>query len=66
MIKDVKYWEEFEKKLISETKPDYLKNLEIFKKMLEHAKAMGVFPPKDPLEGIEVDIRIARKLNNLE
>ncbi|RPI16638.1 MAG: hypothetical protein EHM58_11445 [Ignavibacteriae bacterium] len=66
MIKDVKYWEEFEKKLIADTKPDYKKNMEIFKLMLEHARKVGAFPPKDPLEGIEVDIRIAKILNGLE
>jgi hypothetical protein len=27
---------------------------------------LGIFSLKDPLEGIEVDIRIARVLNNLD
>jgi hypothetical protein len=66
MIKDVKYWEEFERKLVAETKTDYHKNLEIFKKMLEHAKAVGAVPPKDLMEGIEIDIKIAKRLNNID
>lgn len=66
MIKDIKYWEDFEKKLIADSKPDYLKNLEIFKLMLQHAKAVGAIPLKNPLEGIEIDIKIAKMLNNLE
>ena len=31
--------------------------------MLEHARALGVFPSPDPLEGIDVDIRLAKALN---
>ena len=31
--------------------------------MLAWAEEIGVFPPKDPLEGIEVDMKIARVLN---
>jgi hypothetical protein len=37
--------------------------LRIFEALYEEAKQLGVFPLKDPLEGIEVDIRLARALN---
>ncbi len=30
----------------------------------EEAKSLGIFPLKDPLEGIDVDIRIAQVLNS--
>jgi hypothetical protein len=32
--------------------------------MWKEAVALGAFPPKDPLEGIEVDINIAKILNS--
>jgi hypothetical protein len=35
-----------------------------FTAMWKEAVALGAFPPKDPLEGIEVDIRIAKILNS--
>jgi hypothetical protein len=34
--------------------------------MWEMGMALGVLPPKDPWEGIEVDIRVARILNCLK
>ena len=64
MIKDAKYFEEWENQLIAAEPPDYQRNLRIFEAMLEEARLLGVWPPRDPLEGIEVDIRIARILNS--
>jgi hypothetical protein len=45
--------------------PDYRQNLRIFEALYEEARLLGVLPPEDPLEGIEVDLRIARALNVL-
>lgn len=53
----------FEKEQMKNSKPDFFKNLRIFEALYEEAKHLGVFPLKDPLEGIEVDIRLARALN---
>ncbi len=66
MIKDRKYWEEFERKVSENSKPDYQTNLKIFEELLAYAKSVGKFPPLDPLEGIEVDIRIAKILNSVK
>jgi hypothetical protein len=66
MIKDIKMWEEFERKLIRESVSDYQTNSKIFEMMLSYAKSIGAFPPANPLEGIEVDIRIAKILNSRE
>jgi len=32
--------------------------------MWNHGVKLGVLPPKEPLEGIETDIKIARVLNS--
>lgn len=36
----------------------------IFEGMWKEAVRLGVFPSKNPLEGIDVDIKIARKPNS--
>ncbi|HVN71172.1 MAG TPA: hypothetical protein VMU10_04040 [Desulfomonilia bacterium] len=40
------------------------KSLALVESLWEEAKSLGIFPMKDPWEGIEVDIRIARVLNS--
>jgi len=52
-----------EKEQIAKSSTDYFHNLLIFESLYEEAKKLGVFPLKDPLEGIEVDIRLAAVLN---
>ncbi len=63
MIKDAKYFEQWENQLIASEPPDYKKNLEIYEAMIEHARLLGAWPPADPLEGLEVDVKIARVVN---
>ena len=43
--------------------PDYFRNLTIFEGLYREAKTLGVLPAKDPLEGIDTDIRLAGILN---
>ncbi|OGQ56742.1 MAG: hypothetical protein A3J24_08055 [Deltaproteobacteria bacterium RIFCSPLOWO2_02_FULL_53_8] len=43
---------------------DHVSALKLFSGMWEEAVALGVLPMKDPLEGIEVDIRVAAILNS--
>jgi hypothetical protein len=65
MVKDRKLLEEFNKKQIQSEKPDYFRALELFEEMWKEGILLGVLPLEDPLEGIEVDIRIARILNHV-
>ena len=44
-------------------RPDYFRNLTIFEELYREARALGVLPVKDPLEGIDTDIRLAGILN---
>ena len=53
----------FEKKQIQSSKADYFLNLKIFESLYLEAKQLGIFPLKNPLEGIEVDIHLAHQLN---
>lgn len=43
---------------------NYSQSLRIFTDMWKEGVRLGVLPPKEPLEGIEVDIRIAKVLNS--
>jgi hypothetical protein len=56
---------QFEDDLIRKDKPDYIKNYKIVNALYEEAKALKIFPLEDPLDGIEVDIKISRALNSL-
>jgi len=58
--------DQFEKKQIKDTKADFFRNLKIFESLYLEAKQLGIFPLKDPLEGIEVDIHLAHQLNKLK
>lgn len=62
MIKDRKAWEEFEREYARSTKPDFYQNLKIVSELHRHALKIGVFGI-DPLEGIEVDVRVAKIVN---
>lgn len=64
MIKDRKAWEEFEREYSRSHKPDFYQNLKIVSELHRHALKMGRFG-RDPLEGIEVDLRIARIINHI-
>jgi len=57
--------EELEDRLLREESLTHEEKLRLLEAMLEHARAMGALPGDDPLEGIEVDIELARVLNAL-
>jgi len=65
MIKDIKMWEQFEKDLLSKTKPNHKANMLIFEQMYKHALYHKAVPPKNPLEGIEVKIKLAKIINSV-
>jgi hypothetical protein len=63
IAKDSRLLTEFEKTRRSGSRPDYLRSLQTFEALYEEATYLGVFPLKNPLEGLEVDIRIAKVIN---
>lgn len=65
MIKDAKLLAEFNDDLLKKEKLDYASSLRILESMWDEGRKLGVLPVKDPLEGIEVDIRVARILNHV-
>ncbi len=65
MIKDSRLLEQFDREELKKENLDYRSALRIFEGMWREGMALGVLPLKNPLEGIEVDIRIARMLNHV-
>ena len=65
MIKDARLQAEFEETELRKEKPDYASALRIFEVMWKEATLLGVLPLEDPLEEIDVDIKIARILNDV-
>lgn len=57
-----KAFKAFEDQLLASEPPNFVENRRIFQSLYEEAIRLGVLPPKDPLEGIDVDIRIAEAL----
>jgi hypothetical protein len=45
-------------------KRSFDQSLKIFTALWNEAVLLGVLPPKDPLEGIDVDIRLAKVLHS--
>lgn len=65
MVKNCEKLQAFEAERISAEKVDVEQNLRILDALYEEALMLGALPPKDPLEGIEVKIRVAHVLNGL-
>ncbi len=65
VITNPKKREDFERELIRSRKADYWENLRIVEALYREAVLLGALPLKDPLEGLEVDIRIARVINSV-
>lgn len=63
MVETPDLLDEFEKSLIRAQSANYRRNLRIVEELYREACRLGVWPPKDPLEGIEVDIHVARVIN---
>ena len=64
MVKNPEYLKKFEDQWISTQKLTPEQAFQILDSMWEEAVTLGILPPKDPMEGIEVDLRIAEILNS--
>jgi hypothetical protein len=65
MIKNPDLLKKFEDEFVrSEGRLNYSQSVKLFTDMWNEGKRLGVLPPKNPLEGIEVDIKIAKVLNS--
>ena len=62
-MRDYSEMKAFEDRLARETPVGFDENRRIFAEMWRHAVQLGVLPPADPLDGLEVDLRLAEALD---
>ncbi len=65
MIKNSIYLQNFENNLVRKNPSDYLRNQKILRSMYKEALALCIFPLKNPLDGIENDIKFAKAINSV-
>jgi len=63
VIRNPKRIQRLEKELLRRDRTDIAKNFRMVDAMFQEAVALGILPLRDPLEGLEVPIRIARAVN---
>jgi len=65
MIKNPEIFEKFEKDFIrGKGNLPFEHAMKLFSDMWIEALRLGVLPPKEPLDGLDVDIKIAKVLNS--
>ena len=65
MIQNYKKFHDFEKKLLQRKDCDVTQRYAILDAMYEEAVMLGVFPLKNPMEGVENDIKVAKAVNSV-
>ena len=55
----------FELDFLREEKVDIVRNFHIVEALYKEAVTLGIIPLKNPLDGIEVDIKIAKVVNSV-
>jgi hypothetical protein len=65
MVRNLAMLERFEQEFIRSQPADIYRNLAIVEALAQEAEALGVFRRKDPLEGIETIVRVARAVNRV-
>lgn len=65
MIKNYQKLKNFEEEILQSKNINLFENLKTIKAMLQLAQLFNVWPSEDILEDIEVDIKVARVVNNV-
>jgi hypothetical protein len=55
----------FEIEFVKKERVDIEKNFHLVEALYHEAVTLGVLPPKNPLDGIEVDLKIAKVVNSV-
>ena len=57
-------FQQFEMDFLRKEKLDVIRNFKIEEALYQEAVALGILPLRNPLDGVEVAIRIARAINH--
>ncbi len=66
MLRNWDRFHEFEKRLIASEPVDFDRNLRLADDLYQHARALGRLPSADPLEGIEINIRLVKVFRSVQ
>jgi len=66
MLRKKRKLDKFYQSLIEKEKIPYKKALVIFEGLLKEAVSLGIINSKNILDGLEVDIKVAKALNGLD
>ena len=58
-------FQQFEMEILRRGKLDVVRNFQIEEALYQEAVSLGIIPLKNPLDGLEVDIKIARVINRV-
>lgn len=64
MIRNPQLVARMEKEFISKQRLTYDQSMQLYEAMWSEGVRLGVLPPRDRMEGIDVDIRVAEVLNS--
>jgi hypothetical protein len=65
VIKNAPLYAKFEAELIKSQAPDLAQNFRIIDALYDEAVELGIFPLKDPLEGLDTTLTIAKVVNSV-
>ena len=65
MIKNAEAVRNLENAILRKESADFSKNIRLVEALYEEAVFLGVFPPKDKLSGLDIDIKIAKVINSV-
>jgi hypothetical protein len=60
-----KEFRKFERELLKKEKVDIMRNFKILEALYQEAVSLGIIPLKNLLDGLEVDIKIAKVINSV-
>jgi hypothetical protein len=66
MVKNSPLLADLERRLAAGEKADPSRNFRILDALYEEARDLGAFPLRDKLDGLDVDIKIARVVNGVQ
>jgi hypothetical protein len=60
-----KEFRKFERELLKKEKVDIMRNFKILEALYQEAVSLGIIPLKNLLDGLEVNIKIAKVINSV-
>lgn len=65
MVKNPEILKDFEEEYIRNDNRSFEERLKSYNELYRHAVSLGVLPSKNPLEGIETKIKVAKIINGI-